>query len=139
MSVDGTSPVLSAIDHNADFQPVYDLTVDHVHTHYVVSGRLDFLVHNCAVKRMQFDENAEGPHSVMKRDENGKITAYVTYVETDPRNPLPFEQLKRVDLDPSSAPHYNTVTRQRVYVPHVNSKFVPGGVRAVEPWEVPNQ
>ncbi|WP_447005926.1 RHS repeat-associated core domain-containing protein [Saccharothrix isguenensis] len=46
-SVDGTSPVVSAVDRYTRFEPVYDLTVDGVHTYYVVAAVTPVLVHNC--------------------------------------------------------------------------------------------
>jgi hypothetical protein len=46
-STDGTSPKVTAVDRYTHFEPVYDLTIDGVHTYYVVTGGLDLLVHNC--------------------------------------------------------------------------------------------
>ncbi|GAA2692933.1 intein C-terminal splicing region/RHS repeat-associated core domain-containing protein [Actinosynnema pretiosum] len=46
-SADGTSPVVTDVRRYAHFEPVYDLTVEGVHTYYVVTGGVDFLVHNC--------------------------------------------------------------------------------------------
>ncbi|MDQ2587990.1 hypothetical protein CKY47_29290 [Saccharothrix yanglingensis] len=46
-SADGTSPVVSSVERYTHLEPVYDLTIDGIHTYYVVSDGVDFLVHNC--------------------------------------------------------------------------------------------
>ncbi|MFJ6675941.1 RHS repeat-associated core domain-containing protein [Actinosynnema sp. NPDC091369] len=47
MSVEGASPRVVEVDRYEHYEPVYDLTVNGVHTYSVVAGGLDFLVHNC--------------------------------------------------------------------------------------------
>ncbi|MDU0294016.1 polymorphic toxin-type HINT domain-containing protein [Saccharothrix longispora] len=47
MSVDSGSPVVTDVDRYIHFESVYDLTVDGVHTYYVVVGTISTLVHNC--------------------------------------------------------------------------------------------
>ncbi|MEV1120250.1 polymorphic toxin type 43 domain-containing protein [Actinosynnema sp. NPDC049800] len=46
-SADGSSPVVSSVRRYAHYEPVHDLTVEGVHTYYVVTHGIDFLVHNC--------------------------------------------------------------------------------------------
>ena len=46
-STNGTAPQVTEVKRHAHFEPVYDLTIDGIHTYYVVTGGLDFLVHNC--------------------------------------------------------------------------------------------
>ncbi|ACU38695.1 RHS repeat-associated core domain-containing protein [Actinosynnema mirum] len=46
-SVDGTSPEVVGVQDYTHFEPVYDLTVEGVHTYYVLSGVQSTLVHNC--------------------------------------------------------------------------------------------
>ncbi|MBP2337383.1 RHS repeat-associated protein [Saccharothrix coeruleofusca] len=47
-AVDGTSPQVLDVERYVYFEPVYDITVDSVHTYYVVLGATSALVHNCA-------------------------------------------------------------------------------------------
>ncbi|WP_121004181.1 hypothetical protein [Saccharothrix australiensis] len=44
---DGTQSTVSRVARYIRLEPVYDLTVEGVHTYYVVPGRSDVLVHNC--------------------------------------------------------------------------------------------
>jgi len=46
-SADGTLVVVSSVEHYDQVQSVYDLTVDGVHTYYVVANNTPTLVHNC--------------------------------------------------------------------------------------------
>ncbi|WP_147455060.1 polymorphic toxin-type HINT domain-containing protein [Saccharothrix australiensis] len=46
-SADGTQPTVSKVDRYHHFKPVYDLTVDGIHTYYVAADAIDILVHNC--------------------------------------------------------------------------------------------
>ncbi|WP_447006690.1 RHS repeat-associated core domain-containing protein [Saccharothrix isguenensis] len=46
-STDDTAPVVTEVQRYARFEPVYDLTVEGVHTYYVAVGGEDILVHNC--------------------------------------------------------------------------------------------
>jgi hypothetical protein len=48
-SADGLAPVVTAVRHFSQVSPVYDLTVDDVHTYYVGAGITSALVHNCGV------------------------------------------------------------------------------------------
>ncbi|MBB5800239.1 hypothetical protein F4560_000007 [Saccharothrix ecbatanensis] len=40
-------PTVTAVDRYTHFEPVYDLTIDGVHTYYVLAGHAPVLVHNC--------------------------------------------------------------------------------------------
>ncbi len=46
-SADGTLPLVSSVEHYNRFQPVYDLTIEDVHTYHVIAGHEPVLVHNC--------------------------------------------------------------------------------------------
>jgi hypothetical protein len=45
-SADGAHPVVTEVAHYAQVRPVYDLTIDGVHTYYVLAGNTPVLVHN---------------------------------------------------------------------------------------------
>jgi len=82
---------------------------------------------------------AVGPHTVFRRDPvTGQITHYESFIpQTNPRNPNPWESIKRVDL--RGDPHYNKVTGQDVPTPHVHepNSITPGGVLPALPAEIP--
>jgi RHS repeat-associated protein len=83
---------------------------------------------------------AEGAHSVFRKDPlTNKITKYETFIpQTNPRNPCPWESLKRFDGEIGiEGRHYNKVLREYVNTPHVHDVHAPGGVRYPEPWEIP--
>lgn len=87
--------------------------------------------------RVDPDPKAEGPHSVPKRDANGNVTGYTEFAPTDPRNPNPFEPVKR--YDGTGREHTNSKSGQVVPTPHVNEKATPGGVRPPRPEEIPKR
>gem|GEM_PF-2358558 len=87
---------------------------------------------------LQPDPQASGAHSTFKTTPDGKVRKYAKYTpQTNPRDPKPFQEVKRVDADPSSAPHRNKVTGERVPTPHVQGKDIPGGVRPATKQETP--
>ncbi|MGW8568756.1 polymorphic toxin-type HINT domain-containing protein [Streptomyces niveus] len=45
----GTWVQISAVTHRAESTTVYNLTVDDIHTYYVLAGAASLLVHNCGV------------------------------------------------------------------------------------------
>jgi hypothetical protein len=47
VSADGSTPTVTGVDRYTHFEPVYDLTVEGVHTYYVVISGSNLLVHNC--------------------------------------------------------------------------------------------
>ncbi|MBP2337371.1 hypothetical protein JOF41_003549 [Saccharothrix coeruleofusca] len=47
LAADDSSPVVDSVKRYFHLQPVYDLTVEGVHTYYVLAGSAPFMVHNC--------------------------------------------------------------------------------------------
>jgi RHS repeat-associated core domain len=86
------------------------------------------------------NESQPGSHTSFKRDGNGDVYKYQEFTE-NPRNPNGFDAGRRFDGGAGNgqpgAPHYNNKTGQTVSTPHVNDPKIPGGVRAPEPWEIP--
>ncbi len=118
--------------------PVYNLTVSGIHTYHVAAGNTEILNHNCPAgrggRKARIDPQAEGSHTVIKRNADDEITGYTTYKE-NPANPNGFDIEKRVDV--VGGPHVNKKTLESVPTPHVQGPGIPGGVRPAEPWEVP--
>lgn len=86
--------------------------------------------------RMVPDPDAQGPHSVFRRGEDGKIKHYEEYQpQSNPKNPNPWESTKRFDGE--GKPHYNKETGEQVGTPHVHDPTTPGGVRSPNPDELP--
>ena len=80
--------------------------------------------------------DATGPHSSFKVNSKGQVTGYETYrFQTNPRNPRPWEPVKRVDLIGDE--HYNKVLRKDIFAPHVHDPNTPGGLRPALPDEIP--
>ncbi|OKI16031.1 hypothetical protein A6A25_41315 [Saccharothrix sp. CB00851] len=50
-SVGGTSPEVVDVDRYSRVEPVYDLTIEDVHTYYVLASATSVLVHNCNKKQ----------------------------------------------------------------------------------------
>ncbi len=73
------------------------------------------------------NKDADGDHSSIKRDENGKITNTATY-KKNPQNPSGFDEEKRVDV--TGKTHNNVPT------PHVHEKK---DVRPAKKEDLPNQ
>ncbi len=97
----------------------------------------------CATKagRNRFvpDANATGAHTVFRKDSlTRKVTHYETYrPQTNPRNPNPWESIKRYDGPQHEHYHFNKITKERVYAPHMHDPYFPGGVRPLYDWEIP--
>jgi hypothetical protein len=89
--------------------------------------------------RMKLGPNpqARGPHTVFRRDPTTKkVSHYETFErQGNPRNPAPWESIKRVDV--VGKPHFNKRTGEHVPTPHVHEKGAPGGVRPARPEELP--
>ncbi|WP_246245902.1 hypothetical protein [Paenibacillus lemnae] len=85
------------------------------------------------------DLDAIGDHIVYKRDfVTGNITNYETFkLQTNPRNPNPFEFDKRFDGVGGS--HYDKSTGQEIPTPHVHEAINPGGARIPYPNEIPKR
>lgn len=82
------------------------------------------------------DTNAQGAHSVYKRNpQTGEITNYKTY-KPNPKNPTGFDEV--IGYDGVGTPHKNPVTGEDL-LPHVHDKSVPGKVRIPTPDEIPKK
>jgi len=85
-----------------------------------------------AKNKLKPDSNAEGAHSIMKRDPNtGEVTNYETY-EKNPNNPSGFQTKKR--YDGKGRPH--EVDGEKL-LPHVHEYPGKNRVRSPYPWEIP--
>ncbi len=89
--------------------------------------------------RLQPDPQAEGAHDTFRRDPNtGKIEHYEEWrPQTNPRNPTPWESVKRYDGVGKEKGHYNSEIGERIYHPHVHDPACEGGIRYAQPWEIP--
>lgn len=82
------------------------------------------------------DPDAQGPHSVFRRGEDGRITHYEEFrPQSNPKNPNPWESTKRFDGE--GKPHYNKQTGEQVETPHMHDPMAPDGVRSPTPDELP--
>ncbi|MFD4655785.1 SpvB/TcaC N-terminal domain-containing protein [Kitasatospora sp. NPDC058444] len=92
----GTYVQVTAVRAWTEIQRVHNLTVDDIHTYYVLAGTTPVLVHNClsggaaeqTAKRgraedLQPHEGATGDHTVFERDADGKVTRYQTWTQND--------------------------------------------------------
>jgi RHS repeat-associated protein len=84
-----------------------------------------------ARNRLYPDKTACGPHTRFRRDpETDKINHYETFIpQTNPRNPNPWQTLLRFDGPQHQHYHFNKITNERVYTPHIHDPNCPGGVR----------
>ncbi|MCQ0002989.1 polymorphic toxin-type HINT domain-containing protein [Streptomyces sudanensis] len=117
---------------------VHNLTVDATHTYYVAVGDSSVLVHNMGRGRkpgQRPNYDAEGPHTTFVRHgTTGQIKKYAEWApQSNPRNPAPFELVKRFDLE---GPAHTNADGTVVETPHIN---LPNGgdARAPEDWEKP--
>jgi hypothetical protein len=90
-------------------------------------------------KRFSPDLMAEGPHTRFRtHGETGKVNHYETFQpQTNPRNPNPWESIKRFDGCGDS--HYNNVLEERIFAPHMHDPHYPGKVRPPYDWEIPKR
>ncbi|MGW4211691.1 hypothetical protein ACWEIJ_27110, partial [Lentzea sp. NPDC004789] len=65
-SPDGSRPVVADVQRYAQIQPVYDLTIDGVHTYHVVVGSARILVHNCGDELTSLDDLAAAAEATHK-------------------------------------------------------------------------
>ncbi|WP_406131653.1 polymorphic toxin-type HINT domain-containing protein [Streptomyces sp. NBC_00989] len=87
---------------------MYNLTVEELHTYYVLAGQTPILVHNCKTGGLslsgarhvsgRFPRTANPGETLYRQKEDGTVTAYARYDEEG-------EISQRADLDPDSAPH----------------------------------
>ncbi|MFF4566527.1 RHS repeat-associated core domain-containing protein [Streptomyces sp. NPDC001435] len=132
----GTRVRITAVSHWTELHRTHDLTVDEVHDYYVVTGDVGVLVHNMGRKPGQRPNySAEGPHTTFVRHGGtGQIKKYAEWApQSNPRNPAPFELVKRFDLE---GPAHTNADGTVVETPHINSPN-GGDARAPEDWEKP--
>jgi len=111
---------------------------DHGETIITVAGTIASARGGGGGGRMGLRPNpkAVGPHSTFRVGPNGKATHYETWQpQTNPRNPAPWESVKRFDAE--GDPHFNKATQEYVPTPHVHDPRAPGGVRPANPSEIP--
>ncbi len=80
-AADGSRPVVADVRRYEKFEPVYDLTVEAVHTYHVVAGSVDVLVHNCT-RKADFVADASGtvvPTSQSRMAEGFEATDFATF------------------------------------------------------------
>ena len=77
---------------------------------------------------------AEGPHVTFKVDAKGRVAHYAEWTP-NPRNPSGWDMVKKVDM--RGDPHFNKIQQEWIPTPHAQGRSIPGGVRPLEPWEVP--
>ncbi|MFD6186787.1 polymorphic toxin-type HINT domain-containing protein [Streptomyces goshikiensis] len=65
---DGGTVEVGQVAHWSELQPAYDLTVNDLHTYYVLAEKTPVLVHNCG--NLDYDNGVQGGHA--KRDHVGK-------------------------------------------------------------------
>ncbi|NUT51789.1 MAG: hypothetical protein HOV94_31530, partial [Saccharothrix sp.] len=66
-SADGRSPMVDGLDRYTRIESVYDLTVEGIHTYYVLAGPAQVLVHNCGpVLSNRYPERLEGEMGLME-------------------------------------------------------------------------
>ena len=89
------------------------------------------------------DPNATGAHSVWRRtdpENPNRVSSYETYQpQSNPRNPNPWESVKRFDgVGVREEGHHNKVLDRRIPEPHIHDPKYPGVLREPEPWEFPS-
>ncbi len=85
-STGGAHPAITAVRHYTQIRPVYDLTIEGVHTYYVRAGATPVLVHNCgdgAVSKQTMDDHILPQHDPNHADawkwlEKSKFEDWVT-------------------------------------------------------------
>ncbi|WP_138107492.1 hypothetical protein [Candidatus Rhabdochlamydia sp. T3358] len=92
-------------------------------------------------ERLKPDPDTKGvvAHSVFRRHpKTGQVIKYETFKpQTNPRDPAPYESVKRYDGPGSGGPHYNDFLDKYIDTPHVHDPACPGGIRPALPWEIP--
>ncbi|MBW4719978.1 RHS repeat-associated core domain-containing protein [Saccharothrix obliqua] len=95
-SPDGTSPVVSGVQRETRFEPVYNLTVEGVHTYYVLAGTVPFLVHNCGGTATIFFDPQQGAsgHAIIRVDlADGRSRTTEQFISGVPSGPGDYSGL----------------------------------------------
>jgi RHS repeat-associated protein len=111
------------------------------YTVYNVAKKLSDNSKKSSRNRFKPDETATKEHTVFRRNsDTGEITHYETYEpQTNPKNPNPWETVKRYDGNAEHPhKHFNKHQQEWIETPHVHDSSSPGGVRYPEKWEIPN-
>lgn len=108
LTSEGRSVEVTSTRHYKKQQRTHDLTVDGIHTYYVLAGQTPVLVHNCNTGGLslsgarhvsgRFPKTANPGETLFRQKEDGTVTAYARYDEEGAIS-------QRADLDPDSAPH----------------------------------
>ncbi|MET0049374.1 MAG: hypothetical protein ABW066_16480 [Sedimenticola sp.] len=103
-----------------------------------VKKRIENLIDNNKGKRKYMDpiDDADGSHTVFKKNNKGKTTNYQTFDRNkNSKNPNNWTKGNRTDL--TGKRHFNKKTNEWVDTPHTHDKNTPGGVRPAKPDEIP--
>ena len=132
-SRDGSTVAVQECCDTGEYETVYNCRVAEYHTYFVGDATWPFSVWAHNECRIAPDPNAQGPHTVIRRNpQTGQIIRYATYIpQTNPRNPAKWQLVKRVDLVGDE--HFNKVLKQYIPVPHVHDPSFPGGIRPALP------
>ncbi|MGW7003747.1 RHS repeat-associated core domain-containing protein [Streptomyces sp. NPDC054933] len=84
---DSTNVTVTAVRHYHEHHPTRDLTIDDVHTYYVVAGSTPILVHNCTVSPT--DHYLPSPEEAQKIIQNAPRGSSAA-VKSDPYHRAPF-------------------------------------------------
>jgi len=104
------------------------------------AGDSNALVPKAGGKRkfMEPIENADGPHSVWKKNSKGEITNHQAFnPNTNLNNPNKWTKGNRTDVTGKS--EFNKKTKEWVDTPHTHDSSVPGGIRPARLNELPKR
>ncbi|MCY7296085.1 RHS repeat domain-containing protein, partial [Alteromonas sp. a30] len=87
-------------------------------------------------KFMEPIEDADGSHTVWKKNNKGEVTNHQTFKpNTNPKNPNKWMKGNRTDVSGKS--EFNKKTKRWVDTPHTHDSSAPGGIRPARPDELP--
>ncbi|MFJ7195342.1 MULTISPECIES: RHS repeat-associated core domain-containing protein [unclassified Streptomyces] len=92
----GTWVQITATKHRTQSTKVYNLTVDDLHTYYVLAGATPVLVHNCGPSVDDLHKSATEPLNGKKKGPSGAERAYMKHSRPKKENPRPDSTL--IDL-----------------------------------------
>ena len=84
-----------------------------------------------AKNKLRPSPEAQGDHTVFKRDKSGKVTHYATFVK-NPKNPTGFDLVK--EFHGTGRGHYSKFLGKQVDTPHIHEFEM---IRPPWPWELP--